>query len=272
GMRFVLGHGVGVGDQYVQSVAAGLAVRIGDADNEAIQYRVITSGVILCAIDGVAIVDLAGDCIVAGKGECALGSGQHYWVRTQIIQFGCGDGASADLQAGNAGLGGDGHLPGDGSGSIFGDADVADCHTIVIRYIHHRRAVSTAVDGYGDVGIGHIPIGIPHLVTEGLGQPLTVIQSVDCGVGVVQHIGVGAIGIGGKAAVLAGGGAAPAIESDRAVEGCVVGEGVAADAVAPTVLGQGMRFVLGHGVGVGDQHVQGVAAGLVQAVSHDNVE
>src|SRR5690606_17151560 len=85
GMPLALGHGVGVGDQHVQGVVAGLAVRIGDADNEAIQYRVITSGVILSTVNGVAVVDLAGGDIVAGKGQAAFSSSQYYWVRTQII-------------------------------------------------------------------------------------------------------------------------------------------------------------------------------------------
>src|SRR5690606_41626 len=127
---------------------------------------------------------------------------------------------------------------------------------------HHRWAIGTAVDGDGDAGVSYIAVGITHLVIEGLGQSLTVIQSVDRRVGVVQHIGVGAIGIGGEAAVLAGGGALPAIEHDRAVEGAVVSQGITADGIRTAVFDQGMRFVLGHGVGVGDQHVQGVAAGL----------
>src|SRR5690606_2244613 len=107
--------------------------------------RVITSGVILCAVNGVAVVDLAGDCIVAGKGEFALGSGQHYWVRTQIIQFGCRDGASADLQAGKTGLGRQCKAASHRGSGVLGNTDVARSHTVFIRYIHHRWAVSTAV-------------------------------------------------------------------------------------------------------------------------------
>src|SRR5690606_22537382 len=265
GMQLALGHGVGVGDQHVQGVVAGLAVGIGDADSEAIQYGVIASGVILSTVDGVAVVDLAGDCIVAGEGQFALGSGHDRWRSAERVQLGEGQGLTADLQAGKTGLGGDGHLPGDGSGSIFGDADVTRCHTVVIRYIHHRRAVSTAVDGDGDASVSYIAVGITHLVIEGLGQSLTVIQSVDRRVGVVQHIGVGAIGIGGEVAVVAGG-AGPAIEGDRAVEGAVVGQGISTDGICTAVLDQGMDFTLGYRVGVGDQYVQSVVAGLAVCI------
>src|SRR5690606_25303178 len=256
-MRFVLGHGVGVGNQHVQSVVAGLTVGIGDADNEAIQYRVIASGVILCAVDGVAVVDLARDCIVAGKGQFALGGGHDRWRSAERVQVGEDQGLTADLLAGNAGICGDGDLPGDGSGGIFGDADITRCHTVFIRYIHHRWAVSTAVDVDGDAGVIHIAIGITHLIAECLGQSLTVVQGIDRRVGVIQHIGVGAIGIGGEAAVLAGG-AGPAIEGDRAVKGAVVGQGVAADDIRTAVFDQDVGFTLGYGVGVGDQYVQSV--------------
>src|SRR5690606_17204638 len=92
-----------------------------------------------------------------------------------------------------------------------------------------------------------------------------VVQGIDCRVGVVQHIGVGAVGIGGEAAVLAGG-AGPTIEGDRAVKGAVVSQGITADGVRTAVFDQGMRFVLGHGVGVGDQYVQSVAAGLAVCI------
>src|SRR5690606_21797664 len=265
GVGFTLGYGVGVGDQYVQGVVAGLTVGIGDADNEAIQYRVITRGVILRTVDGVAVVDLAGDCIVAGKGQFALGGGYDRWRSAERVQLGEGQGVTADLQTGKTGLGRQCKAASHRGSGVLGNTDVAGIHAIIIRYIHHRRAVSTAVDGDSDAGVSHIAVCIAHLVTEGLGQPLTVVQGVDCGVGVVQHIGVGATGIGGEVAVLAGG-AGPAIEGDRAVEGRVVGEGVAADAVAATVLGQGMRFALGHGVGVGDQHIQGIVAGLAVCI------
>src|SRR5690606_24947985 len=265
GMQLALGHGVGVGNQHVQSVVAGLAVGIGDADNEAIQYRVITSGVILCAVDGVAVVDLAGDCIVAGKGQFALGGGHDRWRSAERVQVGEGQGLTADLQAGNAGLCGDGDLTGDGSGGIFGDAVVTRCHAVVIRYIDHRRAIGTAVDVDGDAGVIHIAIGITHLIAECLGQSLTVIQNVDRRVGVVQHIAVGAIGIGGEAAVLAGG-AGPAIEGDRAVQGAVVGQGVTADGIRTAVLDNKMGLAVGYRVGVGNQYVQSVVAGLAVCI------
>src|SRR5690606_33734022 len=161
---------------------------------------------------------------------------------------------TANLQTGHAGLRGDGDLTGDGGSGIFGDADVTRCHAVVIRYILHRRAIGTAVDSDGDAGVGLLAVCIAHLVSEGLGQCLKVVQGIDCRVGVVQHIGVGAVGIGGEAAVLAGG-AGPTIEGDRAVKGAVVSQGITADGVRTAVFDQGMRFVLGHGVGVGDQYV-----------------
>src|SRR5690606_26932464 len=264
-MGLTLGYRVGVGNQYVQSVVAGLAVCIGDADGKGVDDRVITSGVILSTVDGVAVVDLAGDCIVAGEGQFALGGGHDRWRSAERVQLGEGQGLTADLQAGNAGLCGDGDLPGDGSGGIFGDADITRCHTVFIRYIHHRWAVSTAVDVDGDAGVIHIAIGITHLIAECLGQSLTVVQGIDRRVGVIQHIGVGAIGIGGEAAVLAGG-AGPAIEGDRAVKGAVVGQGVAADGIRTAVFDQDVGFTLGYGVGVGDQYVQGVVAGLTVGI------
>src|SRR5690606_38856163 len=110
-----------------------------------------------------------------------------------------------------------------------------------------------------------------HLVIEGLGQSLTVIQSGDRRVGVVQHIGVGAIGIGGEVAVVAGG-AGPAIERDRAVEGAVVGQGISTDGICTAVLDQGMDFTLGYRVGVGNQHVQGVVAGLTVGIGDADSE
>src|SRR5690606_39877012 len=75
GMDFTLGYRVGVGNQHVQGVVAGLTVGIGDADSEAIPYRVITSGVILCAIDGVGIAQLTGAGVIRGSGRFALGGG-----------------------------------------------------------------------------------------------------------------------------------------------------------------------------------------------------
>src|SRR5690554_3526786 len=118
--------------------------------------------------------------------------------------------------------------------------------------------IGTALDGDGHGGVVHITVGVFYLVGKGFRQFLAVVQRIDSSVGVIQHIAVSTVGIGRKGTVLRCGVALPAIKGYRAVEGAVVDQGVAADAVGSTVFGQGVRFILRHWVGVGDQHIQTV--------------
>ena len=59
------------------------------------------------------------------------------------------------------------------------------------------------------------------------------------------------------AAVLGGAAGIPGDEGHRAVEGAVVGQGIAADdGVAAAVLGEAVAFAGGQRLGVGDQDVE----------------
>src|SRR5690606_13846065 len=103
-------------------------------------------------------------------------------------------------------------------------------------------------------------------------QGLAVVQRVDGGMAVVQHIAVGAVRIGGKGAVLCCGAALPAIEGDGPVESAVVGERVTADLTAAAGRGDAVGFTLRQRIGVGNQDFKGVDSGLAQVVDYAELD
>ena len=130
--------------------------------------------------------------------------------------------------------------------ALFIDRGLASHGTVAVNRNNARHAVSVAVDGDAQRRRAGVAVRIGDRVGVGLGQRLAGLQGIHRRVGVVQGVGVAAVGIELEAAVAEGnraGGRRDRVGDDIGTNIIVGGENIAIDRVRYSVFADHVHVV-----------------------------
>ena len=238
GEAFVHAVGVGVGGGLVvddadgQGAAGAGAAGVGDLQGQDLGALAGCGGGLI-PVKGIAVGEGAGGRDAANaaadreasEGDLAFRCGDSDGRGAQGAELGEADAGAADGDAAQAVVGGEGDAAGAGLGGVGhrGEAGLehgglARSCAVAIPRRDGGAAVGDAVDGDGELGDVAEGAGIGQGVGKNLGQGVAGLQGIDRRIGVVEGVGVAAVGADAQAAIEAG--------DDGAVgTGCTGGNG-----------------------------------------------
>ena len=258
----VFGHGVDVGVRYGD--------RINDVDRErtvgAVAAEVVDrecdgiggcrgAGLVHRAVKRVGVCEGAGGRIEAGQREGA-GAGVDGVCREVggVPELRRSERGAADDDAGEPVRCADGDRAGGrfagvaaAGEALFVDRGLARCAAVAVNRNDARHAVGIAVDGDDERRRAGVAIRIGDRVGVGLAQRLAGLQGIHRRVGVVERVGVAAVGIELEAAVAEGdraGGRRDRVGDDIGADVVVGGEDIAVEGIRGSILADGVGVVL----------------------------